>query len=306
MKVLVTGGAGFIGSHIVDKLIAEKANVFVLDNLSSGQKSNIPSAVPLWEMDIRDPEIIPKIAQENFDYIIHQAAQTSVPYSIEHPIEDCQTNILGLVHILEAARQSKVKRVLFASTAAIYGDALTLPIKEEAPKMPLSFYGLSKLTEESYLDLYWKNFGIEYVVLRYSNVYGERQGAGGEGGVVDIFTRGLLAEKRLNIFGDGEQTRDFIHGIDVASANWQALLTKYPNQAYNISSQTEITLNDFIKVLDEIWGEKITPHYQPPREGDIVRSVLDSSKARTQLEWEPKIEFKQGLTQLLDYLKSHC
>jgi len=305
MKVLVTGGAGFIGSHIVEHLLKISAKVVVLDNFSGGSLENIPAGVPHVEMDIRDPQLIEWMKGESFDYVIHQAAQTSVPYSLEHPMEDCQINILGLVNLMEGARLSGVKRVLFASTAAIYGDTEIFPIKEDAPKNPLSFYGLSKWTEEQYLALYQQTFGIEYVILRYANVYGERQGTKGEGGVIDIFSRKILKNEALSVYGDGEQTRDFIYAGDVAAANIKALLTSYPNRAYNISNTSECTLNELISVFGSLEKQDLAVNYLPPRTGDILRSVLDSSDAQQLLNWKPEVKLAEGLNALLTYIRTH-
>lgn len=307
MKVLITGGAGFIGSHIAEKLQQMDAQIMILDNFSGGVLENIPAGVPHVKMDVRDPQLCEWMDQEKFDYIIHQAAQVSVPESLKSPQEDESVNISGLVNLLEAARKSGVKRIIFASTAAVYGDVeeTDLPIPESLPQNPLSFYGLSKQTAEKYLHLYWINFGLEYVILRYANVYGERQGAGGEGGVIDIFCKKILADAPIQIFGDGGQTRDFIHAADVAAANAQALLTSRPNQVYNISTQTEISLNNLIDLLSSLSDHKIDVRHLPPRSGDILRSVLDSSSARTHLDWQPQVTLDEGLRKLLTFIKNN-
>lgn len=305
MKVLLTGGAGFIGSHIAEKLHSQKINTVILDNFSNGRAENIPKGMPYVTMDIRNPEIIEWMKKERFDFVIHQAAQISVPYSLEHPLDDCQINILGLLHISEGARLSGVKRVIFASSAAIYGDTQIFPIQEDSTKNPLSFYGLSKWTEEQYLNLYWNTFGLEYVTLRYANVYGERQGAHGEGGVIDIFCKKVLQGLPLTIFGDGKQTRDFIHAQDVADANLSALLTSYPNQAYNISTGFEISLNDLAQLFIDISPNPLNIQHLDARDGDILRSVLDSSAAQSNLNWEAKIELSKGLSNLIAYMKNY-
>lgn len=305
MKVLLTGGAGFIGSHIAEKLHSQKIHTVILDNFSNGRKENIPAGMPYVTMDIRNPEIIEWMKKERFDFVIHQAAQISVPYSLDNPLEDCQINILGLLHILEGARLSGVKRVVFASSAAIYGDIQKFPIKEDSPKEPLSFYGLSKWTEEQYLHLYWTTFGLEYVTLRYANVYGERQGAHGEGGVIDIFCKKALQGLPLTIFGDGSQTRDFVHAQDIADANLSALLTSHPNQAYNISTGSEISLNDLTQLFINISSTPLEVQHLAAREGDILRSVLDSSAAQSNLNWQAKIKLSKGLSHLITYMKNY-
>lgn len=304
MKVLLTGGAGFIGSHIAEKLYQQKICTVILDNFSNGRIENIPADMPFVSLDIRNPVIIEWMKEERFDFIIHQAAQISVPYSLEHPLEDCQTNILGFLHLLEGARLSGVKRVICASTAAVYGDTQNFPIRENSPKDPLSFYGLSKWSEEQYLNLYWKTFGLEYVTLRYANVYGERQGSYGEGGVIDIFCKKILQGLPLTIFGDGCQTRDFVHAQDIADANMQALLTSQPNQAYNISTGIEISLNNLVELFTAISPTPVKAQHLAAREGDILRSVLDSSAAQSNLNWQPKVELSEGLSRLIAYMKN--
>ncbi|QJW47192.1 NAD-dependent epimerase/dehydratase family protein [bacterium BFN5] len=301
MKVLVTGGAGFIGSHVVDKLLVEGCHVVVLDNFNTGLLHNIPAGVKLIEMDICSSELTTVFDKENFDAVIHMAAQTMVPISIDKPDFDCQINILGTVNLLEACRQTGVKRVIFASSAAVYGDAADIPITENANTMPTSFYGLSKLTVEKYLQLYYQLYGLEYFVLRYSNVYGERQGDGGEGGVISIFTRKISEGQVLLVNGDGGQTRDFIYVGDVAAANWHALITPHANDILNISTNTETSVNELIQVLTEISGGSVHKNYGPIREGDIYRSTLANHKAVEKIGWYPSVTLSTGLTKTYEY-----
>lgn len=242
MKVLVTGGAGFIGSHTVDKLIKEKYEVTVVDNLSTGQLKNLNPQAKFINMDIKNPEIERLCKEERFDYVIHLAAQTMVHVSMGNPVFDCEENILGSLNILEACRKTGVRRVVFASSAATYGytDTEALPIAENNLLQPASFYGLSKTTVEKYLALYKAVYGLDYIVLRYANVFGERQGDGGEGGVISIFLRKIANNELVTVFGDGGQTRDFIYVGDIAAANYKALCSAQANQALNISTGTEI------------------------------------------------------------------
>ncbi len=295
MKVLITGGAGFIGSHVADLLVSKDFDVTILDNLSSGSKSNLPANIHLKEADIRDLNLTAWFDQEKFDSVIHLAAQTSVPESLADPYADCDINILGLVNLLEASRKSGVKRFLFASTAAIYGDVTHFPTPEDSPAEPLSFYGLSKWSEECYLKLYQKNFGLDYVILRYSNVYGERQGDLGEGGVISIFTKKLAKNDSITLYGDGEQTRDFIYVKDVAQANYQALLTSGTNQAYNISTGSEISLLKLIDILADLAQVQPNILREPAREGDITKSLLSPSLAKAHLNWTAKTPLEDGL-----------
>ena len=304
MKVLITGGAGFIGSHIVELLRGTDIVPVVLDNLSSGKRSNLSSDVRLQVMDILDSEMEGFFQEERFDAVIHLAAQTSVPYSLERPEIDCRVNIQGIVQVLEACRKSGVRRVLFPSSAAVYGDGAELPVAETAGVCPGSFYGLSKLTSEKYLALYQEIYGLEYVTMRYSNVYGERQGDGGEGGVVSIFARKLRQNEPLIIFGDGGQTRDFIYVGDVARANCSALTAPAANinKILNISTRTQTSVADLIKTLEKSAGRNVEKSFAAPRAGDIYHSMLDNRAAMAALHWKPEIDIAAGLERTYRYL----
>lgn len=299
MNILVTGGAGFIGSHLVRHLLEKGNTVTALDNLSTGLVENLPQAEGLKfvEADVNSEIMEQTVQQGSFDAIVHLAGQTMVNVSIDDPLNDAQQNVTNTVRLLEAARKADVKRVIFASTAAAYGNVpeSDLPIRESRTLEPLSFYGLSKITVETYLDMYHKVFGLEYVVLRFANVYGERQGDGGEGGVISIFTKRIARGQDITIFGDGEQTRDFIYAGDIADGIIAALTTDNTNVAYNLSTQTEISLRQLVSVLSKIAGEKIIPKYGPERIGDIYKSMLSNGRAKMGLEWEPKIPFEEGL-----------
>lgn len=303
MKVLVTGGAGFIGSHIVDRMLQADMNVYVLDNLSTGSFNNISSGIKFLKKDIRDQDIKDLFIREKFDYVIHQAAQTTVANSLRDPYYDCEVNILGLVNILEASRLTGVKRVVFASSAAVYGDTPALPISEEIAKNPTSFYGESKLVGERYLDMYYKNFGLEYVALRYANVYGERQSDGGEGGVISIFAKKILSASPFTVYGDGNQTRDFIYVRDVAAANYQALFSSGTNRILNVSTAMETSVNDLIELMSQITPNKLDVAYKAIRDGDIQRSVLNNQAAKFELKWRPQYTLKEGLATMLSDMK---
>lgn len=295
MKVLVTGGAGFIGSHIVDRLIARNQNVVIIDNLSTGLESNINSDAAFIKMDVRDKDLYDVFQKEKFDYIIHLAAQTSVPESIVDPYYDADVNILGTVNVLEACRRTGVKRIVFASSAAVYGNTAALPVTEQEPALPTSCYGLSKLTIEKYLALYQQLYGLQYVVLRYANVYGERQGDGGEGGVISIFTRKIAQGQPVTIFGDGGQTRDFIYVGDVAEANCCALLADQANFVANIGTQTQVSVNTMVAILKKVSGKSLQVSYTAPREGDIYHSMLSNHEAMHKLSWKPQTNLEEGL-----------
>jgi len=302
MKVLVTGGAGFIGSHVVEKLLKEQCEVVIIDNLSTGLQENINAAAKFIKLDIRSNQILQVFTEEKFDYVIHLAAQTMVHKSLEMPDYDCDINISGTVNILEACRKTNVKRIVFASTAAAYGNVTTLPVVESAPKVPTSFYGLSKVTCENYLALYSQIYGLEYVALRYANVYGERQGDGGEGGVVSIFARKIHQGEPLFIFGDGTQTRDFIYVGDIANANYQSLLTVHKNNVYNISTQTETSVNDLMTVMGKVAGKEVAKVYGDLREGDIYKSILSNDAAQQKLNWHPRTTLLDGLAKTYNSL----
>ena len=308
MNILVTGGAGFIGSHLVRHLLAKGENVTALDNLSTGLAENLPSEAKLVEMDILDEELPKVVAAGTFDAIVHLAAQTMVDTSIKNPLLDTRENLLGTVQVLEAARAANVKRVIFASTAAVYGDVKEddLPVREAQPTEPMSFYGLSKLSVEKYLEMYRKIYGMEYVVLRFANVYGERQGDGGEGGVISIFAKAVAEGRDITIYGDGEQTRDFVYAGDIAEGILAALRTEEVNAAYNLSTQTETSLRELVSLLAESCGREIVPKYGAEREGDIYKSMLSNSRARRGLDWQPATTLAEGLRRTYEYFCGKC
>ena len=299
MKVLVTGGAGFIGSHIVDTLIQANMQVTVLDNLSTGLRHHVNPGAWFFKKDIRDLDIKEWFVQEKFDYVVHQAAQTTVTHSLANPFYDCDSNIFGLVNILEASRLSGVKRVVFASSAAVYGDTETLPIDEHCDKNPASFYGLSKLTGERYLEMYHQTFGLEYVALRYANVYGDRQGDKGEGGVISLFAKKMLSGKPLTVYGDGSQTRDFIYVKDVAAANCQALFSRAANRSFNVSTATETSIQELIRIFSQLIDYSPAVGYVAQRPNEIQRSVLNNQAAKKELQWQPAYTVQTGLGLML-------
>jgi len=292
MRTLVTGGAGFIGSHTVDLLIAREHEVVVVDDLSTGRRENVHREAMLVEMDIADPELSTLFSSDQFDAVVHLAAQPSVPRSIQEPLYDGRVNILGTINLLECCRHSGVGRFVFASSAAVYGDPERVPIPETAATRPLSPYGLTKLTAESYLRLYHDLFGLETVALRYANVYGPRQDALGEAGVVCLFVTQILNGQQPLIHGDGLQTRDFVYVEDIARANLLALGPDIPAGVYNAGGGRASTI---IKLFDLISGGRAPRVHADPRPGDIRDSVLEVSTARRALAWQVTIPLADGL-----------
>ena len=305
MKVLVTGGAGFIGSHLMERLLAAGDKAVALDNLTTGRRENLPAEAEFIEMDVLDERFGGIVAAGRFDAIVHLAGQTMVSSSIDDPARDAGQNILGTIRVLEAARHSGADRVVFASTAASYGNVpeSDLPIKETRRRAPMSFYGLSKVTAEQYLDLYHQVYGLDSVTLRFANVYGERQGDGGEGGVISIFARAVARGENITIFGDGEQTRDFVYAGDIAEGIRAALTTKEVNAAYNLSTQTQTSLRELVNILSNIVGRRIIPKYGPERPGDIYKSMLSNGRARRGLGWKPAVSLEEGLSRTYEYFR---
>ncbi len=302
MNILVTGGAGFIGSHLVDGLIAEGHHVIIVDNLSTGSRKNLNPKAVFYEEDIRHTEALDRIfADEKVQIVFHEAAQTLVPYSMEHPKEDAELNIMGLINVLDMCRKYHVEKIIFSSSAAVYGDNLNVPLKEDQPLMPTSFYGLTKVTAEKYIQMYHDVFGLSYAILRYSNVYGERQGSHGEGGVVYVFSKALVQGKDLTIFGDGEQSRDFIYVKDVARANIKAMDAAVPSGIYNVSTAIETTINALKEILLYFSRVPVQVSYADARGGDIYRSALDNTAAKQVLQWKPATKLLQGLQATYSY-----
>ena len=309
MNVLVTGGAGFIGSHLVRQLLDAKHQVTVLDNVSTGTWQHLPQGketCTCWEMDIRDKAAREKIEQAKFDVIVQLAGQTMVDVSIKDPEFDASENIMGTINVLEAARNSGVKRIIFASTAAAYGDVTEdkLPIREEETLAPMSFYGLTKVAVEKYLKLYHDLYGLDYVALRFANVYGERQGDTGEGGVISIFAKRIAKDQGITVFGDGKQTRDFIYAGDIAAGIIAAMTTDKANAVYNLSNQTETSLLELIELMAKASGKTVEPAFAAPREGDINRSMLCHEAAVQNLDWQPQMDLGEGLARTIAYFRN--
>ena len=305
MRVCVTGGAGFIGSHLVDRLIALGHTVLVIDNLSTGVREFVNLEARFVEMDVRDPNIDSIFADFKPQVVFHEAAQTMVPASMENPKMDCDVNLIGLINLLEAARKYKVEHFLMPSSAAVYGDLDTLPLTEAMSGKPTSFYGLTKLTAEGYLRIYEQAFGLKTVCFRYANVYGPRQGDGGEGGVISIFNRLIVEGKPLTVYGDGEQTRDFIYVEDVVEANIKAMGNNNCTGIYNVSTNTGTSVNELITRFRAISGADFMVHYEAERIGDIKHSRLSNAKAERDFGFVASTTLDDGLQKTLEYFKAH-
>ena len=278
-NILVTGGAGFIGSHLVELLLTKPDyHVLVADDLSSGRREYLPVEAEFFELDICTPQLEQVFSTHRIDTVVHLAAQTMVGYSVAHPDEDARLNILGGINVMECMRKYNVKNIIFASSAAVYGDDAPLPITETAPVAPTSFYGLTKLTWEKYLAIYAELYGMQATVLRFANVYGPRQGDAGEGGVISIFAKCIRDRKPLHIFGDGRQTRDFIYVGDIVKAIADRLTKPVKYEVLNVSTYRETSLLELIATLESLLGYKLPVNFLPPRPGDILNSVLDNTK----------------------------
>lgn len=303
MRITVTGGAGFIGSHLVDRLIEDGHTVQVIDNLYTGNKKFVHSKAQFIELDIRDPKLYSVLEEFRPDYIFHEAAQTEVSTSMSDPMLDCDINLMGLINLLNAAVKLDVKKFLMPSSAAVYGNLDTLPLNEEMIGNPSSFYGLTKLTTEHYLRIYHESFGLPYICYRYSNVFGPRQGNGGEGGVISIFAKAIVQGSPIIIYGDGKQTRDFIYVDDVVEANILGMQHQVTG-IYNVSTGISSSVNLLVDEFRNISGKDIEVVYDKPRLGDIRDSVLATDKSEKELLFTAKYNLHDGLIKTYEYFKT--
>ena len=303
MKVLVTGGAGFIGSHLVDRLIEEGHELVVVDNLSSGKKKNVNPEAKFYKVDILSPKLGKIIQKERPSVISHHAAQIDVRRSVADPIYDAQVNILGLLNLLESAVRSGTKRLLFASSGgAIYGEQQGYPAPEGHPTHPLSPYGIGKLTSEHYLYYYQEINGLSSASLRYGNVYGPRQDPFGEAGVVAIFTQKMLEGNQPIINGNGQQTRDYVYVDDVVDASL-AIMNHETEGIFNVGTGRETSVNELFRIIAELTESSGKEIYGPEKRGEVSRSVLDYRKLNKAVEWEPRVELQEGLSRTVSYFK---
>lgn len=304
MKILITGGAGFIGSNIADALLKAKHKVIIFDNLSSGKKANINSKAKFYKADIFNKKSVDRIfKQEKPEIVIHNAAQIDVRKSVEDPYYDAEINILGSINVLQACKQNKTKKIIFASSGGtIYGECGKNPPDENTFPNPLSPYGIAKYSVERYIQFFAEIHGLKYTVLRYANVYGPRQDPKGEAGVVAIFARRMLLNQDVLVFGNGKQMRDYVFVNDVVNANLKAL-TKGNNKILNIGTQKTISVVDLIKLMSKVTDYKKKPVFKPARKGELFKSFLKTNNAKKYLNWKPLTDIKSGLEATIEYFE---
>jgi UDP-glucose 4-epimerase len=301
MKILVTGGAGFIASHIVDAYVALGHEVVVVDDMSAGREVNLNRAAKLYKVDIRTPQLAEVFAAERPDYVNHHAAQISVRNSVERPLDDAMLNIVGSLNVIETARKFGVKKMIYASSGgAVYGEPEYLPCDEKHPIKPLCPYGATKHAPEHYLFMFDKLYGLNFTVLRYSNVYGPRQDPLGEAGVIAIFTGQMLEGQQATINGNGEQERDYVYVGDVARASILAL-EKGDREIYNIGCGVGTTVNQLFAKLKEASGYQLGPVHGPAKAGETFRIYLDVGKAQRELGWVPAVNIDEGIKRTVEF-----
>lgn len=304
-KVLVTGGAGFIASHIVDRLINDGHEVIVVDNLLSGNRNNVNAKAKFYNLDIRNLEMEDLIADERPDVINHHAAQMSVRVSVEDPLLDADINVTGSLRIIDSAKKYGVKKIIYSSSGGtVYGEPEKLPCEETDVVKPVCQYGVSKLAVEYYLYLYSVNYGLRYTAFRYPNVYGPRQNPEGEAGVIAIFTKRMLKGDGITINGSGTQERDFVYVDDCVTAN-MAALDKGDGQAYNLGSGRGVSVNEIFMRLKSITNYNLDPIYGPAKKGETWKIFLDARKAERDLDWKPNVEFDDGLRRVVEYISTN-
>ncbi|GAC1506114.1 MAG: SDR family oxidoreductase [Candidatus Dormibacteraceae bacterium] len=305
MRILVTGGAGFIGSHVVDAYIAAGHEVAVLDNFSTGNEDNLNPAATLHRVDLREKSQVDEaVAAFRPELVNHHAAQSEVPKSVADPAYDALVNIVGGLNLLKACVDHGVRKVIFSSTGgALYGEPDIVPAAEDHPVRPLSPYGTSKFAFEQYLGTFRRTFGMDFTVLRYANIYGARQDFHAEEGrVIAIFASRMLAGKPVTIDGTGDQSRDMLHVGDVATANLAAL-EKGSGGTFHVSTGIALSVNDLFRKLADLTDYQLKPAFGPARKGDVYRIALDNQRARDELDWEPRVNLEEGLSLTVDYFR---
>lgn len=298
----MTGGAGFIGSNLVDRLIEEGHKVVVIDNLSTGKMENVHNEAKFYQLDICSKKIRDIFKKEKIEIVYHEAAQIDVQKSINDPMFDGDVNILGTINVLEACKKANVKKIIYPSSAAAYGEPKYLGIDENHPINPISYYGISKYTPENYIRTYSELYNIDYTIFRYSNVYGIRQDPKGEGGVIAIFMDKLFKGESPTIFGDGSATRDFIYVEDIVEANIKAL-HRGSKEVFNIGTGKATSIKELFYLMKEIMDVDLEVKYGEEREGDIKNSFFNINKAKEEIGWIPKYRIEEGLYKTIRYYK---
>lgn len=304
--MLVTGGAGFIGSHLVDRLVSLGHKVAVIDDLSTGRRQNLNSRAVLYQTNVASSAVREVFERERPEIVFHLAARASVSASVREPAVDAETNVLGAIRVLEAAQRTGVRKVVYTSTGgALYGEPERLPCDESHPVRPLAPYGTSKYTGELYVELFHRLHGLDYTILRYGNVYGPRQDPHGEAGVVAIFARRMLDGTQCTIHGSGEQERDFVYVSDVVEANVLAI-EKGSGRAFNIGSGQAASVNRIAELLRRATGYGKEPVHGPALPGEVFKIYLDSSLARRELGWQPRVSLEEGIRLTVDHLRGRA
>ncbi|MBN8555297.1 MAG: NAD-dependent epimerase/dehydratase family protein [Deltaproteobacteria bacterium] len=307
MKVLITGGAGFVGSHLADKYLALGYEVVIVDDFSTGKQSNIDLAVKngakVYKAKLQSPAIQEILKKEKPDLISHHCAQKSVRDSVTDPQKDADINLMGLIHLMEAARETSCRKIIYASSGGVvYGETSQIPTDESHPKRPMSPYGITKYTSELYLDYYVQEFGFHATCLRYANIYGPRQDPAGEAGVVAIFSQKMKAQENMSIFGTGKQTRDFVFVGDVVLANIAAEKNLKGFQAFNIGTGKETSILEIHQTLAKISNYEKTVTFEPARSGEQMRSCLSYENFKKATGWQPQTNLEQGLKQTYEWI----
>ncbi len=304
MKILITGGAGFIGSHVAEVFVDKGHDVHIVDNLSSGDADNLPEGATFHQIDVRDTALEKLYEQEQFPAVIHHAAQLDVRRSVTDPVYDADINVIGFLRLMEAGRKNGLKRIVFASTGgAIYGETDQIPQRETNMLQPESPYGITKLATEKYLYFYERVHGISSVILRYANVYGPRQGSYGEAGVIAIFIKKLLAGEAPTVFGDGEQTRDYIYVKDVVEANLCAINARLSG-VYNVGTGIETSVNTLLDKLCNLLDVNLPANHVERRPGEVLRSALSYERIQQDLGWLPQVALDIGLKETVAWFNS--
>ncbi len=305
MKILVTGGAGFIGSHIADAYIGAGHDVVIIDNLSTGRETNVNEKATFIQMDIRDKAVADVFKEHQFDMVNHQAAQMDVRLSVKDPIYDAENNVIGFLNIVQNAAENKVNKIIYASSGGVvYGEQDYFPADEQHPQRPYCPYGVTKLIGEKYLFYYSMNFGLKYTAFRYANVYGPRQNPHGEAGVIAIFLQKLFNGEQAIINGDGKQTRDYVYVADVVKAN-VAALEKGDNDVFNIGTGVETDVNEIYQELNQATGVNMPEKHGPGMSGEQRRSVLNIDKAGKVLGWKPDFDFAGGIKATVEFFRKN-